>query len=141
NYHPQNSHVLPALIRRFHEARVESKPEVVIWGTGKPLREFMFSDDLEEACVYLMENYEDPQLINVGTGEEVSILELANLIKEVVGYEGKIAFDSSKPDGTPRKLMDSSRLHALGFRHQTSLKKGLELTYQDFLNNVPAYSI
>lgn len=141
NYHPQNSHVLPALIRRFHEARVESKPEVVIWGTGKPLREFMFSDDLAEACVYLMENYEDPQLINVGTGEEVSILELANLIKEVVGYEGKIAFDSSKPDGTPRKLMDSSRLHALGFRHQTSLKKGLELTYQDFLNNVPAYSI
>lgn len=141
NYHPQNSHVLPALIRRFHEARVENKPEVVIWGTGKPLREFMFSDDLAEACVYLMENYEDPQLINVGTGEEVSILELANLIKEVVGYEGKIAFDSSKPDGTPRKLMDSSRLHALGFRHQTSLKKGLELTYQDFLNNVPAYSI
>ena len=141
NYHPQNSHVLPALIRRFHEARVENKPEVVIWGTGKPLREFMFSDDLAEACVYLMENYEDPQLINVGTGEEVSILELANLIKEVVGFEGKIAFDSSKPDGTPRKLMDSSRLHALGFRHQTSLKKGLELTYQDFLNNVPAYSI
>lgn len=141
NYHPQNSHVLPALIRRFHEARVESKPEVVIWGTGKPLREFMFSDDLAEACVYLMENYEDPQLINVGTGEEVSILELANLIKEVVGFEGEIAFDSSKPDGTPRKLMDSSRLHALGFRHQTSLKKGLELTYQDFLNNVPAYSI
>ncbi len=141
NYHPQNSHVLPALIRRFHEARVENKPEVVIWGTGKPLREFMFSDDLAEACVYLMENYEDPQLINVGTGEEVSILELANLIKEVVGFEGEIAFDSSKPDGTPRKLMDSSRLHALGFRHQTSLKKGLELTYQDFLNNVPAYSI
>ncbi len=141
NYHPQNSHVLPALIRRFHEAKVENRPEVTIWGSGKPLREFMFSDDLAEACVFLMETYEDPQLINVGTGEEVSILELANLIKEVVGYEGTITFDSTKPDGTPRKLMDSSRLHALGFRHKTSLKKGLEKTYQDFLNNVLAYSI
>ena len=141
NYHPENSHVLPALIRRFHEAKVENKPEVTIWGSGKPLREFMFSDDLAEACVFLMENYEDPQLVNVGTGEEVSILELAHLIKEVVGFEGAISFDASKPDGTPRKLMDSSRLNALGFRHKTSLKKGLELTYQDFLNNVLAYSI
>jgi GDP-L-fucose synthase len=141
NYHPQNSHVLPALIRRFHEAKTENKREVTIWGSGKPLREFMFSDDLAEACVFLMEEYEDPQLINVGTGEEVSILELANLIREVVGYEGDITFDSTKPDGTPRKLMDSSRLHGLGFRHRTPLKKGLEVTYQDFLNNVLAYSI
>lgn len=141
NYHPQNSHVLPALIRRFHEAKVENKPEVTIWGTGKPLREFMFSDDLAEACVFLMERYEDPQLINVGTGEEVSILELAKLVSDVVGFEGNITFDATKPDGTPRKLMDSSRLHALGFRHKTSLKRGLEITYQDFLNNVLAYSI
>src|SRR5687768_4491582 len=118
NYHPQNSHVLPALLRRFHEAKVENKPEVAIWGSGKPLREFMFSDDLAEACVFLMESYEDPQLINVGTGEEVSIVELAKVIAETVGYQGKIIFDSTKPDGTPRKLMDSSRLHALGYKHK-----------------------
>jgi GDP-L-fucose synthase len=141
NYHPENSHVLPALLRRFHEAKVENKPEVTIWGSGRPLREFMFSDDLAEACFYLMENYEDPELINVGTGEEVSILELANLIAEVVGYHGSVTFDSSKPDGTPRKLMDSTRLHNSGFRHQTSLREGLIKTYQDFLQNITAYSI
>ena len=133
NYHPQNSHVLPALLRRFHEAKVENKPEVAIWGSGKPLREFMFSDDLADACVFLMETYEDPQLINVGTGEEVSILELAKLIAEIVGYKGKITFDSSKPDGTPRKLMDSSRLHALGYRHKVSLREGIAVTYRDYL--------
>jgi GDP-L-fucose synthase len=141
NYHPQNSHVLPALIRRFHEAKSENKPEVMIWGSGKPLREFMFSDDLAEACVFLMKEYEDPELINVGTGEEVSILDLAHLVRETVGYEGTITFDSSKPDGTPRKLMDSSRLHALGFKHKTSLREGLKKTYQDFLKNVPEYSV
>jgi GDP-L-fucose synthase len=141
NYHPQNSHVLPALLRRFHEAKEENRPEVVIWGTGKPLREFMFSDDLADACVFLMESYEDPELINVGTGEEVSILELAHLIKQVVGYEGKINFDSSKPDGTPRKLMDSSRLHALGYKHKISLRKGIELTYKEFLSKEKVYSI
>lgn len=140
NYHPQNSHVLPALLRRFHEAKEEGKSEVPIWGSGKPLREFMFSDDLAEACFFLMKNYEDPELINVGTGEEVSILELAERIKEVTGFEGKIAFDSAKPDGTPRKLMDSSRLHALGFKHKTSLKEGLEKTYQDFLSKEKVYT-
>jgi GDP-L-fucose synthase len=125
NYHPENSHVLPALLRRFHEAKTENRSEVSIWGSGKPLREFMFSDDLAEACVFLMEKYEDPQLINVGTGEEVSIHELAKVIAEIVGYKGKISFDSSKPDGTPRKLMDSSRLHALGFKHKVSLQEGI----------------
>src|SRR6478609_1586762 len=110
NYHSQNSHVLPALLRRFHEAKVEGKKEVAIWGSGKPLREFMFSDDLAEACYFLMQNYDNPTLINVGTGEEISILDLAHLIGKIVGFEGKIAFDSTKPDGTPRKLMNSSRL-------------------------------
>ena len=119
---------------------MEKKSEVTIWGSGKPLREFMFSDDLAEACYFLMENYENPELINVGTGEEVSILELAQRIASVVGFEGQITFDSTKPDGTPRKLMDSSRLHALGFKHSTSLEEGLKKTYQDFLKNVIAYS-
>ena len=132
NYHPQNSHVLPALLKRFHEAKVENKPEVAIWGSGKPLREFMFSDDLADACVFLMETYEDPQLINVGTGEEVSILERAKTIAEIVGYKGKITFDATKPDGTPRKLMDSSRLHALGYKHKVSLREGIERTYEEF---------
>lgn len=141
NYHPQNSHVLPALLRRFHEAKAEQKSEVQIWGSGKPLREFMFSDDLAEACFFLMQSYENPELINVGTGEEVSILELANLIKEVVGYEGAITFDSTKPDGTPRKLMDSTNLHALGYRHKVSLREGLQKTYQDFLAHISAYSL
>lgn len=132
NYHPENAHVLPALLRRFHEAKTDNKPEVAIWGSGKPLREFMFSDDLAEACVFLMQTYEDPQLINVGTGEEISILDLAKLIAEIVGYEGKITFDSSKPDGTPRKLMDSSRLHGLGFKHKISLREGIRLTYDEY---------
>lgn len=140
NYHPQNSHVLPALLRRIHEAKEESRPEVVIWGTGKPLREFMFSDDLAEACLFLMVNYEKPDLINVGTGEEVSIVDLAHLIAETVGYNGKIAFDTTKPDGTPRKLMDSTKLHALGFRHKISLKEGLKLTYKDFLKKADVYT-
>ncbi len=133
NYHPENSHVLPALLRRFHEAKIENKQEVAIWGSGKPLREFMFSDDLADACLFLMENYDDPELINVGTGEEISILELAKLTAEIVGYNGKITFDATKPDGTPRKLMDSSRLHTLGFRHRISLREGMALTYADFL--------
>lgn len=135
NYHPENSHVLPALLRRFHEAKLENKSEVAIWGSGKPLREFMFSDDLADACVFLMENYVDPQLINVGTGEEISIFELAKLIASVVGYKGKIIFDSTKPDGTPRKLMDSTRLHELGFRHKVSLRDGIVRTYEDYLKH------
>src|SRR5688572_3142856 len=120
NYHPQNSHVLPALLRRFHEAKEQNLEEVVIWGTGSPLREFMFADDLGNACFFLMQRYESPEIINVGTGEEVTILELAKIIATTVGYKGRIVTDKSKPDGTPRKLMDSSRLHGLGFHHQTS---------------------
>lgn len=133
NYHSENSHVLPALLRRFHEAKVGGKKEVAIWGSGKPLREFMFSDDLAEACYFLMQEYNDPALINVGTGEEITILDLAHLISKTVGYEGKIIFDSTKPDGTPRKLMDSSRLHALGYKHKTTLAEGVKRAYEDFL--------
>lgn len=141
NYHPDNSHVLPALLRRFHEAKETAAPEVKIWGSGKPLREFMFSDDLADACVFLMNYYEDPQLINVGTGEEVSILHLAEIIKEITGCKSKITFDATKPEGTPRKLMDSSRLHALGFRHKTSLREGISVTYQDFLKKITDYTL
>jgi GDP-L-fucose synthase len=140
NYHPKNSHVLPALIRRFHEAKESNAEEVAIWGSGKPLREFMFSDDLGEACVFLMESYEKPDLINVGTGEELSILELAHRVAQTVGFKGKITFDSSKPDGTPRKLMDSTKLHALGYKHKTSLNEGLKVTYQDFLSKEEIYT-
>jgi GDP-L-fucose synthase len=132
NYHPENSHVLPALLRRFHEAKEEGKGEVTIWGSGKPLREFMFADDLAAACYFLMLYYDSPELINVGTGEEITILDLAKRIASVVGFEGAITFDASKPDGTPRKLMDSAKLHALGFCHTTSLEEGLKLTYEDF---------
>lgn len=139
NYHPTNSHVLPALLRRFHEAKAAGKKDVVIWGSGKPLREFMFSDDLADACVFLMEEYEDPSLINVGTGEEISILELARLIARTVGFTGEIKLDSTKPDGTPRKLMDSSKLHKLGFKHKVSLEEGIKKTYADFLEKQKQY--
>ena len=138
NYHPENSHVLPALIRRFHEARDENKPSVTIWGSGTPKREFLYADDLAEACVYLMDNYSERELINVGTGEDLTIRELAELIKEVVGYEGELLFDTTKPDGTPRKLMDVSKLHAQGWKHSTELKEGIEKAYQDFLKNAYA---
>lgn len=141
NYHPQNSHVLPALLRRFHEAKEAEKDEVIIWGSGSPLREFMFADDLGAACVFLMENYDQPEIVNVGTGEEISILDLAHLIARTVGYKGQIGFDKTKPDGTPRKLMDSTRLHSLGFRHKVSLKEGIRLTYEDFLSKVADYSV
>jgi len=140
NYHPQNSHVLPALLRRFHEAKENNLEEVIIWGTGSPLREFMFADDVGAACLFLMQRYESPQIINVGTGEEVTILELAKIIAETVGFKGNIGFDKTKPDGTPRKLMDSSRLHSLGFHHQTSLKEGIAITYEDFLNKIAVYA-
>lgn len=140
NYHPENSHVLPALIRRFHEAKENRADEVVIWGTGTPLREFMFADDLGAACIFLMEHYEKPEIINVGTGEEITILDLAKLIAEVVNFKGNIGFDRTKPDGTPRKLMDSSRLHRLGFHRQTSLREGLRITYQDFVNKASVYA-
>lgn len=134
NYHPQNSHVLPALIRRFHEAKENGLPGVTIWGTGKPLREFLYADDLAEACIFLMENYDGKELVNVGTGEDLTIADLATLIKDIVGYEGTITFDTAKPDGTPRKLMDVSKLHSLGWKHYTSLRQGIEQAYADFIN-------
>jgi GDP-L-fucose synthase len=133
NYHPQNSHVLPALIRKFHEAKVEDKADVEIWGTGSPLREFLFSDDLADACFFLMQNYDDQQFINIGVGQDISIKDLALLVKRIVGFEGELTFNTSKPDGTPRKLMDVSRLHALGWKHKIELAEGIELAYEDFL--------
>lgn len=135
NYHPENSHVLPALLRRFHEAKVNNFAEVTVWGSGMPLREFMFADDLADACVFLMENYHDIDLINVGSGEEISIKELSIMISKVVGFKGQIIFDKSKPDGTPRKLMNSDKLRKLGFVPKTSLEEGLGITYRDFLRN------
>jgi GDP-L-fucose synthase len=133
NYHPENSHVLPALIRRFHEAKVNNSLEIIIWGSGSPKREFLYADDLADACYYLMLNYDEPHLINIGTGEDLSIKELALLIKEIIGFEGELKFDTSKPDGTPRKLMDVSKLHSKGWRHRVSLEEGIKLAYQDFL--------
>jgi GDP-L-fucose synthase len=133
NYHPQNSHVLPALIRKFHEAKINNTPEVVIWGSGSPMREFLFADDLADACYFLMESYNEPNLINIGTGEDLTIKDLALLLKQVIGFEGELTFDSTKPDGTPRKLMDVSKLHQLGWKHQIELKEGVKLAYQDFL--------
>ncbi len=127
NYHPENSHVLPALIRKFHEAKSKGEQTVTIWGSGSPKREFLFADDLADACYFLMETYNEPNLINIGTGEDLSIKELALLIKEVIGFEGELVFDSSKPDGTPRKLMDVSKLHCLGWKHQIELKQGIAL--------------
>lgn len=135
NYHPQHSHVLPALIRRFHEAKEAGLKEVVCWGTGKPLREFLYVDDLADACLFLMENYSGNETVNVGSGVELTIKELTSLVAEVVGYNGKINWDSSKPDGTPRKLLDVSKLEKMGWKYKTQLKDGIKLTYLDFLNN------
>jgi GDP-L-fucose synthase len=134
NYHPDNSHVLPALIRRFHEAKEQNAPAVTIWGTGSPKREFLFADDLADACYYLMQNYDEPGLVNIGTGKDISIKELATLIKSIIGFEGEINFDTSKPDGTPRKLMDISKLHDKGWKHKIELEEGIRLAYQDFLS-------
>lgn len=135
NYHPENSHVLPAMIRRFHEAKENEAASVTIWGTGTPLREFLFADDLAEACVFLMEKYNEKQFLNIGTGSDLSIKDLAYLVREIVGFKGEIAFDISRPDGTPRKLMDVSKLHQLGWKHKTTLSEGIQLAYQDFLKN------
>jgi GDP-L-fucose synthase len=133
NYHPEHSHVLPAFIRRFHEAKVNQVPAVTLWGTGKPLREFMFADDLAEACIFLMEHYNGEQIVNIGSGEEISISQLAQLVSVVIGYKGTIHYDTSKPDGTPRKLLDSSLLQSLGFKSKTSLSNGIHVAYQDYL--------
>ena len=136
NYHPENSHVLPALIRRLHEAKINKASEVNIWGSGSPKREFLFADDLADACFFLMQNYNDKELINIGTGQDLTIHELALLVKSTVSFEGKLVFDTSKPDGTPRKLMDVSKLNELGWTYNTRLEQGLQLTYADFLKNV-----
>jgi GDP-L-fucose synthase len=133
NYDLQNSHVLPALIRKFHEAKIGGAATVTCWGTGAPLREFLYSDDLGAACVYLMRNYNDEQFINVGSGSEISIKELSELVNDIVGFKGEIVWDKTKPDGTPRKLMDSSRLFALGWKPKVDLRTGIGLAYQDFL--------
>ena len=133
NFHPENSHVLAALLRRFHEATESSAPVVTIWGTGTPLREFLFVDDLADALLFLLENYDDPETINVGSGQESSIADLARLIADVVGFEGDIEHDLTKPDGTPRKMLDSTRLHNLGWSASTGLREGIEKTYEWFL--------
>jgi len=134
NYHPQNSHVLPAMIRRFHEAKLNHAETVVIWGTGTPRREFLFADDLAEACYYLINNYNEPEPINAGTGVDISIKDLALLVKSIIGFEGKIEFDLTKPDGAPRKLMDVSRLHDAGWKHSINIDEGIKLAYEDFLS-------
>ena len=133
NYDLVNSHVLPAMIRKFHEAKDKGASEMTLWGTGSPMREFLHADDLAEACFFLMENYNESELVNIGTGEDVTIKNLAALVKQIVGFKGEIIWDTSKPDGTPRKLMDVSKLHGLGWHHKIALEDGIKLAYQDFL--------
>jgi len=135
NFDLENSHVLPAMIRKFHDAKINGNKEVVIWGTGTPKREFLHVDDLAEACLYLMENYDSPEIVNVGTGEDISILELSKIVSDVVGFEGEIVLDTSKPDGTPRKLLDVSKINSLGWKHKIDLKEGIKKTYKWFLEN------
>jgi GDP-L-fucose synthase len=137
NYHPENSHVLPALIRKFHEAKEQNASEVTIWGDGSPMREFLFADDLANALVYLMLNYDEKQFVNVGYGSDITIKDLAETIARVVGFEGNHVYDSTKPNGTPRKLMDSSRLFATGWKPNIDLEKGIGIAYQDFLSKLP----
>lgn len=140
NYDLNNSHVLPALMRKLHEAKMSNAAEAIVWGSGTPKREFLYADDLADACVFLMEKYNSANLVNIGTGNDLSILDLAKVIQQVVGFKGKLVFDISKPDGTPRKLMDVSRLHNLGWKHRTELEEGIHLTYQDFLKNYSSLS-
>ncbi len=135
NYHPLHSHVLPALIRRFHEAKENGEEQVTCWGSGRPLREFLYVDDLAQACVFLMNHYSGNETVNVGTGKELSIKELAEITARVIGYRGKICWDESKPDGTPRKLLDVSKLNGLGWKASTKLEEGIRLAYEDFLHN------
>lgn len=136
NFNLETSHVMPALIRKFHEAKLNNQAEVVMWGTGTPRREFMYVDDLADACVYLLNNYSDEIHVNLGTGEDIEIRELAQIIKEVVGYEGKIINDVTKPDGTPRKLLDVSRLHATGFKNKVGLREGITIVYNWYVNTL-----
>jgi GDP-L-fucose synthase len=135
NFDLHTSHVLPALIRKMHEAKENNAPSVEIWGTGTPKREFLYSNDLADACIYLMNNYSDSEFVNIGVGEDISIKELAEKIKEVVGFQGELTFDTSKPDGTPRKLVDVTKLNSLGWKATTSLDQGLKQAYQWFLEN------
>ena len=135
NYDLSNSHVMPAMIRKFHEAKVNGAPTVELWGTGSPLREFLYSDDMADACVFLLENYSGEQHVNIGTGKEVTIRQLAELVKETVGYEGDIVWNSDMPDGTPRKLADVSKLHSLGWTHKVELEEGVKLAYEWFKEN------
>lgn len=135
NFNLNSSHVLPALLRKFHDAKLNNDKEAIMWGTGKPKREFLHVDDLADACVYLMNNYEDSEIVNIGTGEDVEIIELARMIKDIVGFKGEIKNDLSKPDGTPRKQLDVSKLHSLGWKHKIPLEEGIKETYQWFLEN------
>jgi GDP-L-fucose synthase len=147
NFHPENGHVLPALIRRFHEAKTQNAPEVAVWGSGTPRRELLFVDDMASGCLHLMElddariapellSYPKPCFVNLGTGEDVTIRELAQIVRSIVGFSGKLVFDASKPDGTPRKLQDVSRMHALGWKHLTSLEQGISTTYPWYLESL-----
>ncbi|TAG63162.1 MAG: GDP-L-fucose synthase, partial [Runella slithyformis] len=141
NYDLQNSHVLPAMIRKFHEAKINDKAIVELWGTGAPLREFLHADDLADACLFLMQNYDEEPFLNIGVGIDISIKNLAELIQQIVGYEGGIEWNTSKPNGTPRKLMDVSKLHNMGWKHQYSLENGIKAAYQDFLSKEVEYSV
>lgn len=134
NYHPENSHVLPALIRKVHEAKKNNYPSIEIWGTGEPKREFLFSDDLADACFFLMQHYNEGSFVNVGTGHDISIRDLALLVMKIIGYEGELKFNLTKPDGTPRKLLDISKLNNLGWKHKVELPEGIEMAYEDFLS-------
>ncbi len=133
NYDLQNSHVLPALLRKFHEAKENNASSVEVWGSGTPKREFLFADDLADACVHLMDNYDGSDIVNIGTGEDISIKELAEAIKSLTGFEGEISWNTSQPDGTPRKLLDVTRLHSFGWKHSTSLQEGLQKTYKNYI--------
>jgi GDP-L-fucose synthase len=139
NFDLNSSHVMPALIRKFHDAKISGAAEVVMWGTGTPMREFLHVDDLADACVHLMQTYNDPEIVNIGTGEDVTIHELAELVRQVVGFGGEIVQDLTKPDGTPRKLLDVSKLHGLGWKHKTELAAGVESTYRWFLENLDKF--
>ena len=136
NFDLENSHVLPAMIRKFHEAKLKQSPSVTLWGTGKALREFLHVDDLADACLFLLQEYDDPEIVNIGVGEDLSIAELAGMVRDVVGFEGGIVYDASKPDGTPRKLVDTSKINGLGWQAKTTLPEGIENTYRWFLDNV-----
>ena len=141
NYDLNKSHVLPAMIRKFHEAKEENKPFVELWGTGSPLREFLHANDLADACYFLMQNYSEPGFLNIGVGSDVTIKHLAEIIQKIVGYEGEIHWNTDKPDGTPRKLMDVSKLHDLGWKHSIELEDGIRVTYQDFLQKIETYAV